>query len=146
MLTLTPDVTGPPSATVAILVVYDIFGFFPQTLQGADILAFSDNEKRYRVFVPDFFEGKAADISWYPPTTEEHGAALGNFFGGVGAPSKAVARVPTIVSAFKAANPNVETVYALGMCWGGKVRGAETLQRRNKAQCSHIQPGCNSGE
>jgi len=59
------DVTGPASAKNAILVVYDIFGYFPQTLQGADILATSDEKHSYQVFMPDFFEGEPADIAWY---------------------------------------------------------------------------------
>jgi dienelactone hydrolase len=115
------------------MVVYDIFGFCPQTLQGADILAFSDKEKPYRVFVPDFFQGKAADISWYPPTTEEHGKALGNFFAGVGAPPKAIARIPAVVEAFRASHSNVENVFALGMCWGGKVRTTLLMTHPNKS-------------
>ncbi len=44
--------TGSKDAKSAILVVYDIFGFFPQTLQGADILAYGDKEKQYQVFMP----------------------------------------------------------------------------------------------
>lgn len=44
--------TGPSHAKSALLVVYDIFGFFPQTLQGADILAHGDKEKQYQVFMP----------------------------------------------------------------------------------------------
>jgi dienelactone hydrolase len=56
------DVTGSVSAKKAILVIYDIFGFFPQTIQGADILAASEE---YQVFMPDFFEGQPADIAWY---------------------------------------------------------------------------------
>lgn len=44
--------TGPKDAKSALLVVYDIFGFFPQTLQGADILAHSDKEHQYQVFMP----------------------------------------------------------------------------------------------
>jgi hypothetical protein len=32
--------------------IYDIFGFFPQTLQGADILALSDKDNQYQVFIP----------------------------------------------------------------------------------------------
>lgn len=35
-------VTGNESSKTGILVVYDIFGFFPQTLQGADILAYGN--------------------------------------------------------------------------------------------------------
>jgi len=44
----------------------DIFGFFPQTLQGADILALS-GPQRYRVFMPDFFDGEPAPIEWCLP-------------------------------------------------------------------------------
>lgn len=58
------DVTGPAEATKAILVIMDIFGFFEQTLQGADILATSDTEQKYKVFIPDWFHGNPADISW----------------------------------------------------------------------------------
>jgi hypothetical protein len=57
------DVTGPSSASTAILFIFDIFGYFPQTLQGADILATSDHDHQYQVFMPDFFDGKSLDIS-----------------------------------------------------------------------------------
>jgi len=58
------DVTGPANASKAILYVYDIFGYYPQSLQGADILSTSDKDHTYQVFMPDFFEGNPADISW----------------------------------------------------------------------------------
>jgi hypothetical protein len=61
--------TGPSDAKKALLVIYDIFGFKDQTIQGADILATSDKENQYQVFMPDFFEGKPVDISDYPPDT-----------------------------------------------------------------------------
>lgn len=32
------------------------------------------------MFMPDFFDGKPADISWYPPDTDEKGKKLGEFF------------------------------------------------------------------
>jgi hypothetical protein len=66
--------------TILALLSYDIFGFFPQTLQGADILAHGDNERQYQVFMPDFFDGEPADISWYPPDNKEKEEKLGNFF------------------------------------------------------------------
>jgi len=44
--------TGPANAKSALLVIYDIFGFFPQTIQGADILATADKEHQYQVFMP----------------------------------------------------------------------------------------------
>lgn len=51
------DVTGPKDATKAILSIYDIFGYYPQTLQGADILSTSDSKQKYQVFMPDWFQG-----------------------------------------------------------------------------------------
>jgi hypothetical protein len=44
--------TGPKNAKSALLFVYDIFGFFPQTMQGADILAHSDKEHQCSFPVP----------------------------------------------------------------------------------------------
>jgi dienelactone hydrolase len=65
-------VTGPKDADKAILVLYDIFGFKNQILQGADLLAWSDKDSTYQVFMPDFFqESGPADIAWYPPDTDE---------------------------------------------------------------------------
>lgn len=71
--------TGPDNATSALLVIYDIFGFFPQTIQGADILAHADSDHQYKVFMPDFFDGNACPIEWYPPDTEEKGQKLGKY-------------------------------------------------------------------
>lgn len=47
--------TGKSTAKTGILIVYDIFGFFPQTLQGADIIANGDSENPYQVFMPGGF-------------------------------------------------------------------------------------------
>lgn len=58
------DVTGPEDADKGILAVYDIFGYFDQTLQGADILATSDANQKYKVFMPDWFKGKPCPIEW----------------------------------------------------------------------------------
>lgn len=56
------DVTGPSDATKAIVVIYDIFGYFDQTVQGADILAHSDSHQKYKVYIPDWFNGKPCPI------------------------------------------------------------------------------------
>jgi len=114
-------VTGPETATKAIFVVYDIFGFFDQTIQGADILA-NSAEQKYRVFMPDFFEGSPADISWYPPTTEEHKKLLGEFFSTKAAPPKNLPKVPKIVEEANKLAPNGSFDWSiLGLCWGGKI-------------------------
>ncbi|KAJ5338207.1 hypothetical protein N7452_004935 [Penicillium brevicompactum] len=117
-------VTGPESATEAILIIYDIFGFFPQTIQGADILATSSENRKYRVFMPDFFEGKPADISWYPPATKEHAESMNAFFSSQAMPEKTLSKIPGVVeNANKTADGG--TGFAkwaiVGHCWGGKI-------------------------
>ncbi len=115
------DTTGPSSATKGILYIFDIFGFFPQSLQGADILAHADKGQQYRVFMPDWFEGKPADISWYPPDTEEKGKKLGEFFQTTAAPPKVVKQVNSVFSQIKSQNPDIKEWGIIGFCWGGKV-------------------------
>ena len=46
------------------MVIYDIFGFFPQIMQGADILAYSDKEHPMQVIMPAFFGDNCANIEW----------------------------------------------------------------------------------
>ncbi|CAF9937029.1 MAG: hypothetical protein HETSPECPRED_010533 [Heterodermia speciosa] len=114
--------TGPSSATSAILIIYDIFGYSPQAIQGADILAHADDEHhQYQVFIPDFFEGKPAEYDWYPPDTKEKGEKLGAFFQGPAAPPKNAEKVPQLVEAIKKYSPKIEKSGVLGMCWGGKI-------------------------
>lgn len=120
-LNTSADQTGPSDAKHAILIVYDIFGYFPQTIQGADILAYGDKEKPYQVFMPDFFEGKPADMSWYPPDNEEKGKKLGEFFKTQAAPPKIVPRVPKIVESIKQQHSGLQTWAVVGYCWGGKI-------------------------
>lgn len=115
------DQTGPSDATKAIIIIFDIFGFFPQTIQGADILATGDSEQSYQVFMPDFFDGEPADISWYPPDNEEKGKLLGEFFNTKAAPPKNIARVRKIVEEIKTKNPSITDFGVLGFCWGGKI-------------------------
>jgi dienelactone hydrolase len=102
------------------LIVYDIFGFFPQTLQGADILAYTDKEQQYQVFMPDFFEGSPADISWYPPDNKEKEKKLGEFFQTAAAPPKTLPRIPKIVDELSKSK-GIEKWAIIGFCWGGKI-------------------------
>lgn len=120
------DATGPPTAPVAIFLIYDIFGFSPQVLQGADILAHAhpnDGKHQYRVFVPDFFYGKPLPHSTFPPDTDEKKKAMGDFFAGpaeVGATSGKVGGLIKKIGGMEEGK-GVEKWGGLGMCWGGKV-------------------------
>ncbi|KAI1959110.1 hypothetical protein LOZ58_004818 [Ophidiomyces ophidiicola] len=124
-------VTGPESAQHAILVVYvvvkrppDIFGFFPQTLQGADIVAHADPDREYRVFMPDFFDGAPADISWYPPQTDDQKQKLGHFFETKAPPPNTLARIAGVVAeanALAAGGSGFKAWGMMGYCWGGKI-------------------------
>jgi dienelactone hydrolase len=135
---INPDVTGPANASKALLYIYDIFGYFDQSIQGADILATSDKDNNYQVFIPDFFEGSPADISWYPPDTDEKGQKLGNFFQTTGAPPASAARIPGLIKAFNDHNPSIKSWGVVGFCWGGKIvsltSGKDTLYKA-AAEC-----------
>ncbi|KAH8811633.1 dienelactone hydrolase family protein-like protein [Xylogone sp. PMI_703] len=114
-------VVGPSDATKAILVIYDIFGYFPQTLQGADILSEANKHQKYAVFMPDWFKGKPADISWYPPTTEEHKKNLGAFFSAQGAPPATASKIKPYLKDVESKYSSIKEWGVLGFCWGGKI-------------------------
>ncbi|EHA25563.1 hypothetical protein ASPNIDRAFT_56645 [Aspergillus niger ATCC 1015] len=128
-------VTGPESATKAILVIYGKMDPSPicpklhakfhdhfQTFSGADILA-TASEQKYRVFIPDFFQGEPADITWFPPQTDDHKQKLGNFFQTKAAPPANLPKIPSIVSEANklAAGGSFQSWSILGYCWGGKI-------------------------
>ncbi|GAK63557.1 dienelactone hydrolase family protein [Moesziomyces antarcticus] len=108
-------VAGPKDASKAIVVVYDIFGLWPTTKQGVDVLA---EATKARVVLPDFFRGKPFPQEYYPPNTDEKKQALQDFFGAAGD--------------FQARKPDLDAVVAdlqkdgasklglMGFCWGGK--------------------------
>ncbi|PKS09420.1 hypothetical protein jhhlp_004035 [Lomentospora prolificans] len=126
--------TGPSDADKAIVVIYDIFGYFPQTLQGADILATSDKQK-YRVFIPDWFKGTPADIAWYPPENDEQKEKLGAWFSKNGF-NETVPKVPGYLDALKQKYPNIKSWGILGFCWGGKVTTLVTSSSNNPFQAA----------
>ncbi|KAI0733977.1 hypothetical protein C8Q72DRAFT_505666 [Fomitopsis betulina] len=112
-------VTGKPSpnGNLAFICVYDIFGFKPQTQQGADILA---EQLNAHVLMPDFFEPAGA---WpqdkFPPKTDEEKARLQQFFGGTANPQNGATKLLKVGQALK--QDGAKFVGAFGFCWGGKV-------------------------
>jgi dienelactone hydrolase len=116
-------VTGPSNPTQAVIVIYDIFGMYPQTIRGADILASSISEKSghpTKVFMPDWFD-EPADITQYPPDTDEKMKYIMGFFNGPASPSVIVPKVPGLVDAMEAENSGIKSWGIVGHCWGGKV-------------------------
>ena len=59
--------TGSKTSKKAILWMYDIFGFSPATLQGADILAAGG----YLVAIPDLLNSRFAEAAWFGNATDE---------------------------------------------------------------------------
>ncbi|KAJ9155391.1 Carboxymethylenebutenolidase [Pleurostoma richardsiae] len=113
-------VSGPTDADKGILMIMDIFGFFDQTVQGADILANSDDHQKYLTIMPDAFDGEPLPIEWYPPNTPEKQEKVGAFFQKNSPPSFA-AKVPGIIKAAQEKYPSVRSWGIIGYCWGGKV-------------------------
>ena len=113
--------TGPESASSAIFIIYDIFGFSPQSIQGADILALADSNHQYRVFMPDFFLGEPLPRSQFPPDTDEKKKRVGDFFAGPASPPDTAKKVPEILKEIEKQAMGIKKWGSLGMCWGGKV-------------------------
>ncbi|KAF2274189.1 dienelactone hydrolase [Westerdykella ornata] len=113
-------VTGSDEATKGIVSIFDIFGFATQTLQGADILAESNRNQSYKVFIPDWFHGNPVPNELFPPDTEEKQKQLGAWFAN-NDPHGVAAALPEYVKALQAANPSIKSWGILGFCWGGKV-------------------------
>ena len=90
-------------------------GYFPQTLQGADIIA----DKGYRVVLPDFFRGKPYDLKKFPPTKDEDKKELGEFFQTIASPPM---RIPELINVVKDLREQGYKKTALvGYCWGAAI-------------------------
>lgn len=110
---------GNRSAKRGVVLIYDIFGLYPQTKDGAAPLA---QELNCLVIIPDLFHGKGADLSCVPMDTEEKRNKLMAFIGEEANPENNVATLFSIMKETKMLYPDVEKWGALGLCWGGKVR------------------------
>ncbi|EPE34171.1 alpha/beta-Hydrolase [Glarea lozoyensis ATCC 20868] len=119
-------VTGNPKATRGILLVYDVFGLYIQTLRGADILASGydpvpDGVGDFQVFMPDFFGDNPQDMANFPPKTPKQYAAITKFMTGPANPPDSVKLIGPLMETICKDHPEIESWATLGMCWGGKV-------------------------
>ncbi|KAF1988509.1 dienelactone hydrolase family protein [Aulographum hederae CBS 113979] len=133
--------TGPATPTRALLLIYDIFGLYPQTLRGADMLAEQITQilgQATKVIMPDWFGDNPADITQYPPDTPEKVEYINNFFNDNASPDAIIPQIPGIVKAVGEKNPSVEGWGIMGHCWGGKIAAlvsAEGTAFKVAAQC-----------
>lgn len=105
------------ASDIAFVSVFDIFGFFPQTQQGADLLAASLNAS---VYMPDFFAPDPPfPIEHFPPKTQQDKDALQAFFAGPAKPEKALEGLLKVGEELRRLKKKYVGVY--GLCWGGKV-------------------------
>lgn len=108
-------VTGPvKEAEKGILVIMDIFGFFDQTIQGADILATADHKNKYAVFLPDAFDGEPLPIELFPPDNEEKQEKVGAFFG-KNSPPSFLPKAHSVVKAAQEKYPNIKEWGVVGV-------------------------------
>jgi len=135
-------VTGDKSET-ALIIVFDIFGYASQTLQGADILAKATGAQ---VLMPDFFgEGGELTLDRLPPKNEEDKKALQNFFAGSASPPVTAPRLVELANVLKA--EGVKKTGAVGYCWGAKVVNLSAIQEGSPLDAiSMIHPSAFSSE
>jgi len=107
---------GPEGTGKAIIIIYDIFGYFPQTLQGADILA---EAVQTRVLMPDFLKGKPFPVDKFPPKGKTEEAELQLFFATTANPVLTLPYITAVGEQLK--KEGVSKVGVLGFCWGGKL-------------------------
>ncbi|KIY67433.1 dienelactone hydrolase [Cylindrobasidium torrendii FP15055 ss-10] len=111
-------VSGPEGTDSAIVCIFDIFGYYPQTQQGADILA---STLKTTVYMPDYFEDSAPyPLSKFPPSTPEEQKEFQAFFGGAANPPQHVAKSLAFGKVLKSVN-NYKNLGLYGFCWGGKI-------------------------
>lgn len=108
-------VIGNEESNKVIVGIFDIFGFWPSTQQGADLLAAATN---VRVILPDFFAGSPLPQDVVPWDTPEKKATVDQFFSNQGNPIKCRDTLLTVAQALK--QSGVTTLGLYGLCWGSK--------------------------
>jgi dienelactone hydrolase len=117
--TLHLDIVGPEDATKGIVDIYDIFGIWPQTIQGADRLSAQIGAL---VLVPDFFDGTGLAIDAVPMDTDEKKKIVGDFFATKASPPDNLVKILALRKELTEKYPAIEGHWGVfGLCWGGKL-------------------------
>ncbi|KYG44059.1 hypothetical protein M433DRAFT_70282, partial [Acidomyces richmondensis BFW] len=109
-------VSGPATATRALMILYDVFWFSSQILEVANILAHNPHsscndagtEKGYLTFMPAFFGSAPAPLEWAPIDGKMDEAKLEPFCETRGATGPTVARMEELRRRFVEMYPRVE--------------------------------------
>lgn len=110
---------GPQDATKVIIFVYDIFGRWPQTIQGADRLSAHTGAL---VLVPDFFKGKGMPPGTLPMNTPEKKKIGTDFFSNEANLEMNVAKLLEIRKYVGEKYLQADSHCGVfGLCWGGKL-------------------------
>jgi len=109
-------ISGPAKATKALFILYDVFGYSGQILQGADKLA-----EHYLIFMPAFFGDDPAPLDWMPLDGPEKRVEIDDFIEGPGDTQKTLRRMAELRQRFQNMEPQIERWGLLGYCWGGYV-------------------------
>ncbi|ORY35779.1 dienelactone hydrolase [Naematelia encephala] len=123
--------TGSEGAKHAIVVIYDIFGFWETTKRGSDILATRLGlNTPTQIFMPDIFRGKP-----FPKDKDGDKEELSKFFAGT---AKIEDRLPEVLEFGKyLKEKGFKKVSILGYCYGGKIT-LLALQSKNPFCCGAI--------
>ncbi|KAL4959635.1 uncharacterized protein BDV14DRAFT_212232 [Aspergillus stella-maris] len=111
-------VTGNRSSKRGVVLIYDIFGLYPQTKEGAALIS---RELDCLVIIPDFFHGDAANMDWIGMDTDEKRSSMMAFFHTKANPVKNLAVLSDVMEDTKGLYPQVESWGILGLCWGSKL-------------------------
>ncbi|TGO24386.1 hypothetical protein BPAE_0104g00160 [Botrytis paeoniae] len=134
-------ISGASKPTNALMVIYDIFGAAPQTLQGADLLAAALEPLNTVVIVPDLFNGKKAQAEWFRNPSEEAKAAKAAFVESAYAIDRWEKLVGEVVADCGKKWDGVKAWACLGLCWGGKVAAATSRKETPWTVSGQVHPG-----
>jgi len=96
-----------------VIFVYDIFGYWPTTKQGADSIALAG----LKVVMPDFFRGEPFPSEAYDDPEKRKN--VGGFIQTKGNPAATAQAIRNIAKELK--SKGAKSVGVVGLCWGGKV-------------------------
>ena len=109
-------VTGDKNSSNVLVCIFDIFGFWNTTKQGADLLG---DSMKTKIVMPDLFRNRPWPIDGFPPRDEAEDQKLSQWFESVGNFGERAKDVRAVVDELKSNGAQKLGLY--GLCWGGNV-------------------------